>query len=154
QPVRREPARRAGSGFRRRFDRSGRHARPDRRRHWPRAGARADRVREADMRHPLRVLALSLALAAAPACAAFDLGASGIENPLAAAQTLDQRAYALLESYAAVLEEAADIVRDPATPDDVRRALARAEAAATPVVEALHAALAAHRAGEADQEHV
>ena len=65
------------------------------------------------MRHPLRVLALACALAATPACASLQFGETRIENPIAAAHTLDQRAYAMLHAYAAVIEEATDIVRDP-----------------------------------------
>lgn len=53
------------------------------------------------MRHPLRALALGLALAATPACASLQLGETRIENPLAAARSIDQRAYALLHAYAA-----------------------------------------------------
>ncbi|HYD89235.1 MAG TPA: hypothetical protein VEA80_17280 [Vitreimonas sp.] len=98
------------------------------------------------MHRSMRVFALALVLAATPACASLPVGGTRIENPVAAARTLDQRAYALTQSYAAILEEAADIVRDPATPAEARAALARAEAAATPVVEALHGALAAYRA--------
>lgn len=100
------------------------------------------------MRHPMRVIALALVLAATPACAALHIGETRIENPASAARTVDQHAYALLLSYAATLEEAADLVRDPATPVEVRAALGRAERAATPVVEALAAALQAYRAGE------
>lgn len=95
------------------------------------------------MRHPLRALALALALAATPACTTLPFG----QAPIAAARAPDQQAYALLHTYAAVLEEAADIVRDPATPVSVRRALGQAEAAATPAIEALHAVLSAYRAG-------
>lgn len=104
------------------------------------------------MRHPVRVIALALVLAAMPACAALQqIGETRIENPASAARTVDQHAYALLLSYAATLEEAADLVRDPATPVEVRAALGRAERAATPVVEALAAALQAYRAGEGNQ---
>ena len=104
------------------------------------------------MRHPVRAIALALVLAAMPACAALQqIGETRIENPASAARTVDQHAYALLLSYAATLEEAADLVRDPATPVEVRAALGRAERAATPVVEALAAALQAYRAGEGNQ---
>lgn len=99
------------------------------------------------MHRPLRVLALALALAATPACASLPFGEMRIENPVAAARTLDQRAYALLQTYAAGLEEAADLARDPSTPADVRRALARAEARAAPAIEALYAAFSLYRAG-------
>ncbi len=87
----------------------------------------------------LRTCMLALALAATPACASIEL-----PNPFAAAQSADQHAYALLQTYAALVEEAADIVRDPATPAAARRALGQAERSATPAVEALAAALAAY----------
>lgn len=93
------------------------------------------------MKRFLRVIAIALVMAATPACATF---APRSVNPLEAAESVDQRAYALLNSYAAVLEEAADIARDPAVPIELKRALARAEAAATPAVEALNAALRVH----------
>ncbi len=96
------------------------------------------------MRKFLRIIALALALAAVPACASLKLGQTEFVNPIAAARTLDQRAYATLHSYAALLEEAGDIVANPATPISLTRALARAERAATPAVEALELALAAY----------
>lgn len=96
------------------------------------------------MRHPLRVLALACALAATPACASLKLGDTQIENPISAADTLDQRAYAALSSYAALIEEATDIVRDPSVPIGVKRALGQAERVATPAAEALEIAVAAY----------
>jgi hypothetical protein len=96
------------------------------------------------MRHPIRVLTLACALTFTPACSALKLGGTTIENPVTAARTLDQRAYALLHAYAAVLEEATDIVRDPAAPIALKRALGRAERAATPAAEALEIAVAAY----------
>lgn len=104
------------------------------------------------MRHPLRALALACALAATPACASMQLGETRIENPVAAARTLDQRAYALLHSYAAVIEEATDIVRDPAVPLGFKRALGQAERAATPAAETLEIAVAAYVRARADFE--
>lgn len=104
------------------------------------------------MRHPFRALALSLALAATPACAAFQAGDTRFENPLAAARTIDQRAYAVLHSYAAVIEEAADIVRDPAAPLAFKRALGQAERAATPAAETLHVAVVAYLGARAEFE--
>jgi hypothetical protein len=104
------------------------------------------------MRHPLRALALACALAATPACASVQLGETRIENPVAAARTLDQRAYALLHSYAAVIEEATDIVRDPAVPLGFKRALGQAERAATPAAETLEIAVAAYVRARADFE--
>lgn len=104
------------------------------------------------MRHPLRVLALASALVLTPACAAMRVGETQIENPTAAARTIDQRAYALLSAYAAVLEEATDIVADPATPPAFRRALGQTERAATPAVETLQIAVAAYLRAQADLE--
>jgi len=102
------------------------------------------------MRHPLRVLALACALTLTPACAALQLGETRIENPIAAAQTIDQRAYALLRSYAAVVEEATDIVADPATPLAFKRALGQAERRATPAAETLNIAVTAYMRARAD----
>jgi hypothetical protein len=102
------------------------------------------------MRHPLRALALACALAFTPACASLQLGQTRVENPIAAAQTLDQRAYAVLHAYAAVVEEATDIVRDPATPLAFKRALGQAERAATPAAETLQIAVSAYVRARAD----
>ncbi len=104
------------------------------------------------MRHPLRVIALSLALAATPACASVRAGSTEIVNPVSAARTLDQRAYALLHSYAAIIEEATDIVRDPAAPMAFKRALGQAERIATPSAETLEIAIAAYVSARADFE--
>ena len=92
------------------------------------------------MKHPLRALFLGVALACAPACAAFKLGDTQIANPIPAAHSIDQQAYALLHAYAAVLEEATDIVADPATPLAFKRALGQAERAATPAAQTLQIA--------------
>lgn len=100
----------------------------------------------------LRALMLGAALAATPACASLQLGATRIENPAAAAATLDQRAYAVLHSYAAVIEEAADIVRDPRVPLGFKRALGQAERAATPAAETLEIAVAAYVSARAGFE--
>lgn len=96
------------------------------------------------MLHSLRAFALACALALTPACAALHLSAPSVPNPVEAAQTTDQRAYALLASYAALIEAATDIVRDPAVPIEAKRALGRAEAAATPAARTLEAAFAAY----------
>ncbi len=104
------------------------------------------------MRHPIRVAALACALAVTPACAALQLGQTRIENPLAAAQTIDQRAYALLHAYAAIVEEATDIVRDPAAPLAFKRALGQAERVATPAAETLQIAITAYIRARADFE--
>ena len=102
------------------------------------------------MRHPLRVLTLACALALTPACASLKLGETTLENPVAAARTLDQRAYALLNTYAAVVEEATDIVRDPSVPIGFKRALGEAERAATPTAETLEIAVASYLRARAD----
>lgn len=104
------------------------------------------------MKHPLRTLALACALTLTPACASLQLGGTQIENPIAAARTLDQRAYALLNAYAAVIEEATDIVRDPAAPLAFKRALGQAERVATPAAETLQIAVTAYVSARADFE--
>ena len=101
---------------------------------------------------PLRTLALALALAATPACASLPIGETRLENPISAARTLDQRAYALLHAYAAVVEEATDIVRDPAAPLAFKRALGQAERAATPAAETLGIAVRGYVRARADFE--
>lgn len=98
------------------------------------------------MHHPLRVFALACVLAVTPACAALPK----FENPVASAHAIDQQAYALLSTYAAVLEEAADVVADPATPAALRRSLGQAERAATPAVETLQIAIRAYLRAKAD----
>ncbi|MEZ6022911.1 MAG: hypothetical protein R3C16_05745 [Hyphomonadaceae bacterium] len=104
------------------------------------------------IRHPLRALVLGLAMAATPSCASFDLAGTRFENPAAAARTLDQRAYAILNAYAAVIEEATDIVRDPTAPLAFKRALGQAERVATPAAETLEIAVAAYLRARADFE--
>lgn len=104
------------------------------------------------MRHPLRVLALACALTLTPACAALQLGQTRLENPINVAQTIDQRAYALLHAYAAIVEEATDIVADPSTPLAFKRALGQAERAATPTAETLQIAVSAYMRARAELE--
>ena len=104
------------------------------------------------MRYPLRAFAIALALTATPACASLQLGGARVENPVSAARTLDQRAYAALHTYAAVIEEATDIVRDPATPLAFKRALGQAERVATPAAETLEIAVVAYVRARADFE--
>jgi hypothetical protein len=101
---------------------------------------------------PVRMLALALALAATPACASLPIAETRLENPIAAARTLDQRAYALLHAYAAIVEEATDIVRDPAAPRAFKTALGAAERAATPAAETLGIAVRAYVQARADFE--
>ncbi|MGH6949956.1 MAG: hypothetical protein ACREH4_03730 [Vitreimonas sp.] len=100
----------------------------------------------------LHALALGCALAVTPACASLQLGQTRLENPVAAARTLDQRAYAVLHGYAAIVEEATDIVGDPNVPLGFKRALGQAERAATPAAEALEIAVAAYVQARADFE--
>jgi hypothetical protein len=98
------------------------------------------------MTRSLRALALGAALvciAPAVGCAATQF-TPALENPAAQARTLDQKALAALESYAAVLEEATALVRDPRTPAAVKKALVATEAAATPGMQTLEIALAAY----------
>lgn len=104
------------------------------------------------MRHPLRAFALALAIAATPACASLQIGETRFENPAAAARTLDQRAYAILNAYAAVIEEATDIARDPAAPIGFKRALGQAERVATPAAEMLEISVVAYIRARADFE--
>jgi len=102
------------------------------------------------MRYPIRAIALALALSATPACAMLE--PPDLPNPFAAAQSLDQRAYALLHAYAAIVEEAADIVADPAAPIAFKRMLSQAERFATPAVEVLQTAVTAYLRARADFE--
>jgi hypothetical protein len=96
------------------------------------------------MKRSLRTIALGCALTLTPACGTLPFGGTAIENPIAAARTLDQRAFALLNAYAAVVEEATDIVRDPQAPIGLKRALGQAERVATPATEALQIAVVAY----------
>ena len=104
------------------------------------------------IRKPLRAILLACALAATPACAS--LNTPKFENPVAAAQTADQKAYALLASYAAVLEEATGIVRDPSLLAVAKRALIRAESVATPAAETLRIAFVGYLRARADYEAI
>lgn len=89
-------------------------------------------------------LALASTMAATPACSSLRLGETRIENPVAAARGADQQAYALLQTYAAIVEAATEIARDPDAPAVLKRSLAQAERAATPSVEALGIAVRAY----------
>jgi hypothetical protein len=104
------------------------------------------------MRNPLRMMALAIALAAMPACAAVQT--PKLENPVSVARTADQKAYALLASYAAGLEEATDLIRDPLVPSQVKQVLVRAERAATPAAETLRIALVGYLRARADYEAI
>jgi hypothetical protein len=100
------------------------------------------------MRYPFRAFALACVLSTAPACAHLP----SFENPVAAAERADQQAYALLRTYAAIVETAAVIVADPNTPAALRRALAHAERAATPAAETLGLAVRAYVSARVDLE--
>jgi hypothetical protein len=99
------------------------------------------------------VRALALAMALATTLPTVGCAATGytprIENPVAAAKTLDQRAHAALQSYGAVLESAAELVADPRTPGAVKQALRSAEAATTPSVETLEIGLSSYLRAQA-----
>jgi len=98
------------------------------------------------MRHPLRAATLALAMAVTlPSCAS-----TPIANPIAAARTLDQQAYAVLDTYAVLVEEATKIVADPKVPLSVKRALGQAEKVATPAAQVVESALAAYIRARAD----
>lgn len=101
------------------------------------------------MKHLFRTLALAGALALTPACAQLHLEAF---NPIASRQSDDQRAYAIVESYAALLETAANIIRDPDVAVEVKRSIGRAEAAATPSVQVLEVAFSAYLRARAGYE--
>ncbi len=104
------------------------------------------------MKHPIRALLLGATLALTPACASLQLGDTQLENPISAARTLDQRANALLNAYAAVIEEATDIVRDPSAPLAFKRALGQAERVATPAAQTLQIAVTAYIRARTDFE--
>jgi hypothetical protein len=101
------------------------------------------------MRYPFRALALACALTLTPACAALHLSAP---NPISVAQTNDQRAYAVIESYGALVETATIMVRDPSMPIEAKRAIGRAEAVATPSVQTLEVAFSAYLRARASYE--
>ncbi|MBI1187734.1 MAG: hypothetical protein GC206_10480 [Alphaproteobacteria bacterium] len=87
-------------------------------------------------RGALVACALGAALSLMPACAL-----TPIEQPAAEA-ALGHRGYTLIAAYAAALEDAAELLSDPAVAPSLRRALKEAEAAASTAVAALQAALA------------
>jgi hypothetical protein len=102
------------------------------------------------MLNPLRAGLLALALAGAPGCAALQI--PPLPNPIVAAKMPDQTALAVLESYAAILEEAADFVRDPDVPKSIKTALGAAERAATPSVDVMRTAVSTYLRARADYE--
>jgi hypothetical protein len=89
------------------------------------------------------ILALALMLAALPAC---------VSASAPAAQSADQKAYALIGAYGLALAAATALAQNPATPAALRQDLARAEAVATPAVELVKiTVVAADRAAPGDQ---
>jgi len=58
-------------------------------------------------------------------------------NPIAAAETDEQRAYATYGMYVIFIEKAADLVENPNTPRDVKLALIHAEETASPIADML-----------------
>jgi hypothetical protein len=101
-------------------------------------------------------LVRALALASLLGLAAPVAGCAGqdgpIPNPVFAAETLEQRALALLETYTALLETATEVLADVRTPRRVADGLIRAEAVATPAVETAEIALAAYGRARARYE--
>lgn len=98
----------------------------------------------------LLAAALIGAAATVPGCAGPGVSPPAAINPMSAAQALDQRAYALLNTYAAIIEEATEVVRDPDVPMAFKRALGQAERVATPAAETLGIAVAAYAAAQAE----
>lgn len=58
-------------------------------------------------------------------------------NPVGAAETLEQRAYAAYGTYVIFAEKAADLAENEALPDSVRLGLVTAEERTSPVIESL-----------------
>lgn len=89
----------------------------------------------------IRCAALTLALAILPACSSLPFGSFTKQASISRVQSLEIQAYALVETYSIALESAARLVAQPQTPEVLVRALARAEAAATPAAAKLLRAL-------------
>jgi len=64
-----------------------------------------------------------------------------VANPLAAAKTIDQKAYALYGTFMAFEEVGATIVQAPAVPEVVKAAIRKADRIAKPVADSLLSAL-------------
>lgn len=99
-----------------------------------------------------RIALLCAALTLAPACTTLKDTTPQLENPIAAARTREQVALALLHTYAAVLEEATDLVARPDVPIEAKRALGAAERAATPSFDVVRIAIAAYLRARGDYE--
>lgn len=89
----------------------------------------------------IRCAALTLALAILPACSSLPYVPFTKQASISRVQSLEIQAYALVETYSIALESAARLVAQPQTPEVLVRALARAEAAATPAAAKLLRAL-------------
>lgn len=79
----------------------------------------------ADVRHYLLLLC------------AFALAACQSANPLSAAETVEQRAYAGYGTYVIFAEKAADLAERPEISNSVKLRLIRAEEAASPVADSV-----------------
>ncbi len=71
------------------------------------------------------------------------MSACGSLNPLARAQTVEQKAYAAYGQFLIVEEQAAAIVQEPSVPASAKQAVARADTVAKPVADKLLAAVLA-----------
>lgn len=66
--------------------------------------------------------------------------ACGTLNPVARAQTVEQKAYAVYGQFVVVEEQAAALVQEASVPASAKQAIARADAVAKPVADKLLAA--------------
>lgn len=90
----------------------------------------------------IKAAALALLVGMHAGCASMPLsGRAHAGRSVSQVASLDVQAYAALRTYALALEQARRLASRAETPDRLVQALARAEAAATPVVESLAAAL-------------
>lgn len=69
--------------------------------------------------------------------AALALGACANLNPFSAANSLEQKSYALYGSFVVFEEVGAKLILSPEVPNSVKRAIQQADAAAKPVVDEL-----------------
>ena len=68
-------------------------------------------------------------------CAVFAVaGCEGTQQAYSEAQTIDEKAYVVIEHYAALVKEAANLAENPNTPPEAVDAMKKADAAATPVI--------------------
>lgn len=73
--------------------------------------------------------------------AAAALSACGALNPLARAQTIEQKAYALYGEFTIIEEQAAALVQEPSVPTSAKRAIAETDAVVKPVAGKMLAAV-------------